>query len=514
MPRKVRVLMIDCEEHRLDAFVDSLTPDDSLEWRPLDNVEGVLTELDEGVDAIFSPATLSEYLLRDEPPIPMMMGPEGSLGMQGFPSLPPEPVAITHPSAEIREESGWRGKFLRFAESSRDGVFRFELSESPRFTYLNPSMSRLLNCPLQALQDDPLFATRFFSRGDIDRLRRVVRQLVAPQSVEVELCLQDAEKRWAELCLIPVFDVDGALSAVEGFLRPRATPKPSASLTPKTQTAEHLWDWDLKNNHVTLSERWQEKMGFSCGELNGNPSRWFARVHDDDRARLIGNLRSYLDSDFEAHEDEYRLRCPDGTHRWMSLHAIALRDVVGVPYRINGTQLDITDRKKKLRQLRHDTSHDALTGLPGRALLEDRLTRLLQQSLPPFALMLVGLDHFEALNNALGHCIGDRLLAALAERLKRALGPSDLLARYSKDSFAIIAEDPCVRGDSREIAEQVLTSIAEPLLLDGHEIHLSASLGLIFRQEKETSATMLLRDVQEGLLKARVSGHSRQVVYV
>jgi PAS domain S-box-containing protein len=203
-----------------------------------------------------------------------------------------------------------------------------------------------------------------------------------------------------------------------------------------------LWDWDVPADRFYVSDRWAEMIGFAAAELGPRPSDWMSRVHPDDRRRLLLLISGHFKGESKHLEAEYRLQHRGGAFRWMLMRGVSVRNAAGEVVRLAGSQSDITARKHAEDQLRHDALHDALTGLPNRALFMDRLgqalARMRGRKGSGFSVLFLDLDRFKVVNDSLGHTAGDELLVATARRLLLCVRPEDTVARLGGDEFTIL----------------------------------------------------------------------------
>jgi diguanylate cyclase (GGDEF)-like protein/PAS domain S-box-containing protein len=178
---------------------------------------------------------------------------------------------------------------------------------------------------------------------------------------------------------------------------------------------------------------------------------------------------------------------------------------------------DIREKKQTDARQQHDALHDPLTGLANRTLFLDRvqLTMARQQrhSQLNFAVMFLDLDRFKAVNDNLGHASGDDLLVRMAARLRSCLRPEDTVARFGGDEFAILLEDVTNISDVIRIAERAQRDIRLPIELNGHEIFISASIGIAFGTLDHTSPEQILRDADFAMYQAKSNGHARHEVF-
>ena len=143
--------------------------------------------------------------------------------------------------------------------------------------------------------------------------------------------------------------------------------------------------------------------------------------------------------------------------------------------------MDITERKRAEARLAFMAQHDGLTGLPNRNLLRQRMDEILQhtrRSADKAAVLVLGLDNFKAVNDTLGHGIGDKLLRGVAKRLRSTLREEDTLARLNSDEFAVVQSGLTRPEDAVLLAKRLLEAIGDPYLLDGHSVVIGASIGI------------------------------------
>src|SRR5262249_23736547 len=141
-----------------------------------------------------------------------------------------------------------------------------------------------------------------------------------------------------------------------------------------------LWDWDLARGTVFYAARWKAMFGYESSDIGDTPEEWLRRVHPDDLRRLRAELSAHLEGKTPNLQCEYRARDKDGKWLWMLCRGLAVRDAEGKAIRIAGSQTDITNRMMAEEQLRHDATHDVLTGLANRAVLTDRLRQCIFRS--------------------------------------------------------------------------------------------------------------------------------------
>jgi len=278
-----------------------------------------------------------------------------------------------------------------------------------------------------------------------------------------------------------------------------------------------LWDWDLEKSEIYLSPRWKEMLGYQDGEIGHRPGEWLCRVHPDDFPRLQAAVAAHCRRETPQLECEHRVHCKDGTYRWMLSRGLAVWNESGEAIRMAGSQTDITAAKVA----------DPLTGLPNRLLFMDRLERRIEisqrRAAGEFAVLLVGVDRFKNVNDSLGHVSGDLLLKALAGRLRDGLRAADLVARLQEDcavarlagdEFAVLLDEIRQAGDAVTVAERIGAEMRAPFFLHGHEVFITASIGIAGSANGGYErAEDLMRDADTALHCAKVAGRARYEIF-
>ncbi len=254
-----------------------------------------------------------------------------------------------------------------------------------------------------------------------------------------------------------------------------------------------------------ISPAYEEIWGRPCAELLANPGSFFASVHPDDRERLI---QRSIDWSAGQQGSEFRIVRPDGVVRWIWGRGYPIPPTDGGVYRIAGLFEDITERKAAEAQLAHLAYHDPLTQLPNRLCFTERLTALLEQSAQRDdrpAVFFIDIDRFKVINDSLGHEIGDRLLVAVAERLRASLRAGELIARLGGDEFTILLEGRHSLEEVLGVARRIIAAVERPLLLAGREVVVTISLGIVFNPVASTP-TEVMRDADVALYQAKARG--------
>ena len=187
---------------------------------------------------------------------------------------------------------------------------------------------------------------------------------------------------------------------------------------------------------------------------------------------------------------------------------------------VESLELVVTDRTSGLeaanRQLRHLASHDALTGLPNRMLLDDRIAQAIahsQRHSNEFAVLVIDLDRFKLINDSLGHRAGDELLREVAQRLKSAVRAVDTTARLGGDEFVVLLDGPLTHAEAVEIGTRAIKVMEPSLRLLGIDVHMSASIGVAFYPRDGASVDTLLARADAAMYSAKERGRNNLQCY-
>jgi diguanylate cyclase (GGDEF)-like protein/PAS domain S-box-containing protein len=249
---------------------------------------------------------------------------------------------------------------------------------------------------------------------------------------------------------------------------------------------------------VDANQSLAEMLRRDVNELVGCTLREF--THPDDvraaqphRARLeLGIVDSY------RIDQRYRRR--DGEYVWARTRVSAAEDD-GAMLAITHIE-DVTEQRRAAEQLRYAARHDELTGLPNRSYLMHILhDRLATAEVGDVAVLFVDLDHFKAINDSLGHEVGDQMLQAVATRLRSALRDHDVLARFGGDEFIVV-----IRGEPVDVAERLRKAIHPPVVIGDHELFITASIGYSTNHQPGMSPNDLMRDADAAMYRAKARG--------
>lgn len=268
-----------------------------------------------------------------------------------------------------------------------------------------------------------------------------------------------------------------------------------------------------ENDHsiVYVNPAFERITGYSAEEVIGREGRFLVR--DDLAQPDLDEIRVALR---EKREGQALLRNyrKDGTQFWNELHIAPVKDSSGLATTHFVSVInDVSERVNYQKELEYQATHDSLTGLANRNLLNDRITQAIawakRQSMS-VGVMLLDLDHFKLINDASGHGAGDEMLKQVALRLNGCIRDTDTVARLGGDEFVIVLTDLPESGDVDVIAEKVLGSLARPFDICGHDVFVTASVGISLYPRDGDHGEILLRYADIAMY--RVKEHGRNSV--
>jgi diguanylate cyclase (GGDEF)-like protein/PAS domain S-box-containing protein len=242
-------------------------------------------------------------------------------------------------------------------------------------------------------------------------------------------------------------------------------------------------------------------------------------THPDDlRAAAADRARIELGID-DSYRIEQRYLRRDGEYIWAKTQ-VSVTEEEGVSLAITHIE-DITEQRLAAARLSHAATHDSLTGLPNRASIVARLDELLATAAPnEVAVLFIDLDNFKIVNDSLGHAVGDDLLRHVAGRFRSTMRVGDQLARFGGDEFVVVVDGTTSRNDETGeirlgpldpalVGERLQRSVHESVMVDGHELTVTASVGFATNSEAGMSAGDLLRDADAAMYRAKAGGRDR-----
>ena len=241
---------------------------------------------------------------------------------------------------------------------------------------------------------------------------------------------------------------------------------------------------------------------------------WRRMIHREDRAPLRVSLRKLLRDGQLTHE--FRVVLANGAVRTVENRAHVVRNAEGRLQRIGGTMTDITERKHSQERIDYLAQYDTVTGLPNRRLFNDRLTLAMARDKrldAMTALLLLDLDRFKQVNETLGHNAGDKVLQEVTARLRDRLREVDTIARLGGDEFVVVLESVTEKAHAMRVAEKIVEAMAEPFMLDGQELFVTASVGVALCPADADSVEQLIESAELAMYEAKQEGRNTAQLY-
>ncbi|MGW0914488.1 putative bifunctional diguanylate cyclase/phosphodiesterase [Streptomyces sp. NPDC002784] len=234
-------------------------------------------------------------------------------------------------------------------------------------------------------------------------------------------------------------------------------------------------------------------------------------THPEDAPQVWKLYEELVRGEREHYHVEKAFYRPDGTVLWTNLTVSLLRDADGNPEYQLALMEDTTERRLLNLRLRYEATHDALTGLPNRTLFFERLEKALGAGEGQrFGLCYLDLDGFKTINDSLGHAAGDRLLVEVADRLQAcATAPGEMVARLGGDEFVALTTGPDTAREVDELAARIMNALVAPISVDGRELTVRGSIGIVEGPAGERSPAEVLRSADITMYRAKSAGGNR-----
>ncbi|MDQ3261251.1 MAG: EAL domain-containing protein, partial [Pseudomonadota bacterium] len=287
------------------------------------------------------------------------------------------------------------------------------------------------------------------------------------------------------------------------------------------------WEWNLEKNIVYWSKEIYHTFGMSEDAVNSSFKSFWNLIHRDDRDSVQDAFVTAIRSE-KPYSQDYRIVLPNGATQIIHVQGRTDYDGSGRALRMRGTIQDITERKRTEEQIRHLAFYDSLTSLPNRILFKEQLGQALQAARREdryVAILFLDLDNFKRVNDTLGHTIGDFLLQEVGARLAQCVRgedsvarnpidqPNSTVARLGGDEFTVLLGRIAHSQDAAKVAQRILDSLSAPILVGGHELFVSASIGIAVYPFDGEEIETLLKNADAAMYHAKNDGRGRYHFY-
>ncbi len=282
----------------------------------------------------------------------------------------------------------------------------------------------------------------------------------------------------------------------------------------EAQRIAHLgsWVWTIESGDLEWSEEQYKIFGYQPCTLKPVYTDFMDAIHLEDKEKVSTAIKQALDEDL-AFDLEFRIIQPGGPVRWINTQGEVRKNTAGIPKKMVGTSMDITQRKHLEEKLKFQAVHDQLTGLNNRRVLEQRLNDEVDRAIRyrhSLSVFMLDIDHFKRINDTHGHTVGDSVLRALAEKLESTTRKTDFLARYGGEEFVVVLPET-THDTALFLAQRLREEIAMQPVSVNDELHLpiTASIGIASFPEHTQSPEELLGMADKAMYDAKHEGRNR-----
>jgi diguanylate cyclase (GGDEF)-like protein/PAS domain S-box-containing protein len=382
-------------------------------------------------------------------------------------------------------------------------------------SFVNPTAAELLGQPAQTLLGQALASYLPLALNDSEHNERTISY-----HGEIKLSLTSQGERYIAYDSAPLLDDDAPQGWVVAFRDITAQKEADKQLRLLKRSLEASYNGALicdaladDQPIIYVNPAFERITGYSAAEAIGRNCR-FLQGKEREQAG-IGEIRQGLAEKRDSHVVLRNFR-KDGTPFWNDLYIAPVPNEEGEITHFIGVQNDISEQKRFESELAYNASHDVLTGLPNRSLLEDRLNQGCQISRRykrSLAVMFIDLDGFKPINDSMGHSAGDLILIEVARRMNQQVRPGDTVARLGGDEFIVILPDLAREEDVLLVTERIMESVARPYTVGGVDLHITASIGITLNDGSLEQPMQLIQQADLAMYKAKQQGRNNYQWY-
>lgn len=275
--------------------------------------------------------------------------------------------------------------------------------------------------------------------------------------------------------------------------------------------ADWLWEIDAQRRVARANPRFSKSLGVDPKTINGMPFLQVLAGQTWEDGNFAAGLRELAER-LKTREPFHDLLLPvivHGEERWWEMSASPRYDDAGMFIGFRGVGSDVTEARKSADQISKMARFDTLTGLPNRLLLNETLARAMGEAEKwgsRCAFMMIDLDRFKAVNDTLGHPVGDRLLMRVSERLKQLMSENEMIGRLGGDEFAVVVRDATDTAGLERLAQAIIDTVSRPYEIDQNTLFIGASVGLAVGPRDGRTAEMLIRSADLALYRSKDTG--------
>lgn len=380
--------------------------------------------------------------------------------------------------------------------------------------YLNPAAEQVYGRPAIDFYENPRLFHSIVHPDDRSMLEGILPDLIDKGSMTLQyrIVRPDGDIRWLDDTVAIARNSKGELERFDGV---------ATDITERVITEHRLgailqsidnvvWSICAKSYETLyLNPAAEHVYGRPASEFYNDPELFLNIVHPDDRSLLEEVLPELIDKG--AMTLQYRIVRPDGDIRWLEDRVTIGGSSKLEPERFDGVATDITERKEHESQLNYLANHDALTNLPNRNLLDDRILQAIaqaQRGKHKFGLLLLDLDRFKNINDGYGHIFGDELLLTVAEQLNKSVRESDTVARLGGDEFVILLSPLKTHEEIYPVVRRLLNIFSLPFTIGNTDLYTSTSIGIAVFPDDGSDTDTLLKNADIAMYRAKELGRN------
>jgi diguanylate cyclase (GGDEF)-like protein/PAS domain S-box-containing protein len=414
-------------------------------------------------------------------------------------------------------------RYRTIMDETHDDYFEVDLAGN--YTFVNDAFCRSVAYTVEELIGMNFKVTN--ASDDVERIYKAFKQVYLTgqptKAITFKFVRKDGSSGVGELVALPMRNEKGEIVGFRGV---------SHDVSERVRMEEALRRSEEKYRTILeeIEEGYYEiNRAGNITFVNKAACRQFGRSEEE----LMGmNYREYVPKEdiksvYKAWNKVYKTGEPlqsypfvtvrkDGTQIFLENSVSPLRNKEGKIIGFRSVSRDVTEHKQYEQKLAEMATHDSLTGLPNRTLLSDRLTMglaLSRRSGNRLAVLMLDLDKFKAINDTMGHGVGDQLLKAVAERLTSVTRKSDTIARIGGDEFVLVLPQVSTPSDAARLAQRILDVFREPLVFDGHQLNITTSIGIAVYPEDGKEIEILLKNADTAMYRAKEQGRGAYRFY-
>jgi len=429
-------------------------------------------------------------------------------------------------TSERRQQQALVDAELKYRELFEKSVLgMYQTSPDGKFIEANLAMARVFGYPsVDELKSGVTNIRDTYAEPDQrEQLLGELHRTGSVTGLEYRIRRRDGTVAWVSQNARVVRNPDGTVYCYEGVVQDITARKFAEGALQKSEekyralveTSQVGVFINREGRYLYVNRAFAEMIGYQEHELIGRSYRDVVAPEDLSAADERHARRDRGEP--VVNNYEVRLLHKDGQTRIIVTMSASVVEQDGQKL-VLATLRDVTEQKRIERQLRHNATHDPLTGLPNRSFFIERLQRAIAYARrrggdAPYAVLFLDLDGFKVINDSLGHAFGDQLLVEASHRVKKCLRPWDTMSRHGGDEFTVLVDHMRGVDDATDIAERIHKELAHPIQLGDHEVFINASIGIALGTDYYTTTDEVLRDADTAMYQSKSGGKAGYAIF-